>query len=116
MAERTRSVTAADGRSLSVAQWGHLGGSPVLYLHGTPGSRLSRHPDDEAVRDAGIRLITYNRPGYGGSDRAAGRRVADCVADVEAVVDALGLPMFTVTELLAVARTSSLSRPGCRTA
>ena len=90
-------VTTADGRSLGVAQWGDPDGTPVLSLHGTPGSRLGRPPDEAALRDAGIRLITYDRPGYGISDRAAGRRVVDCVGDVEAIVDALGISRFAVT-------------------
>ena len=34
--------------------------------------------------------------GYGGSDRHPGRSVADCVADVAAVADALGLGRFAV--------------------
>ncbi|MEP7022413.1 MAG: alpha/beta hydrolase [Actinomycetota bacterium] len=90
-------MTAADGRSMGVAQWGDPGGTPVLSLHGTPGSRLRRPPNEEAVCQAGINLVTYDRPGYGVSDRAAGRRVVDCVGDVEAIVDALGISRFAVT-------------------
>jgi len=86
-----------EGRSLAVAQWGDPDGTPVLSLHGTPGSRLTRPPDEAAIRQAGINLITYDRPGYGASDRAPGRRVVDCVADVEAIVDALGVARFAVT-------------------
>lgn len=97
MGDTSQNVTTPAGRSLRVAQWGDPGGTPVLSLHGTPGSRLSRHPDEEAVRAAGIRLITYDRPGYGASDRAAGRQVVDCVNDVEAIVDALGVARFAVT-------------------
>jgi pimeloyl-ACP methyl ester carboxylesterase len=95
--EKLRTVTAADGRAIGVARWGDPAGTPVLSLHGTPGSRLLRPPDEEALRRAGIDLITYDRPGYGASDRAAGRRVVDCVADVEAIVNALGVSRFAVT-------------------
>lgn len=95
--ERSQIVTAADGRSLRVAHWGDLGGTPILSLHGTPGSRLSRHPNEEAVREAGLHLVTYDRPGYGASDRAAGRQVVDCVDDVEAIMDALGVARIAVT-------------------
>jgi len=45
----------------------------------------------------GARLITYDRPGYGRSDRHLGRRVVDCVADVAAIADALGVDRFAVT-------------------
>lgn len=95
--ERLRAVVAADGRTLGVAQWGDLGGAPVFSLHGTPGSRLARPPDEDAVGGAGIRVITYDRPGYGASDRQPGRRVVDCVNDVEVIADALGVQRFAVT-------------------
>jgi len=78
------------------AQWGDLSGTPVIALHGTPGCRLSRHPKEDLVRSAGVQLITYDRAGYGGSDRHPGRSVADCVADVAAVADALGVGRFAV--------------------
>jgi pimeloyl-ACP methyl ester carboxylesterase len=51
------------------------------------------------VRDAevrGIRLLSYDRPGYGGSTRLAGRTTADCAADIEAVCDELGLERICV--------------------
>ncbi|MEU6204707.1 alpha/beta hydrolase [Micromonospora musae] len=53
-----------DNRVLGWAEYGDPAGVPVVYLHGTPGSRLSR-PDDAAL--AGVRLITVDRPGYGRS-------------------------------------------------
>jgi len=53
-----------DGRIVEWAEYGDPAGVPVVYLHGTPGSRLT-HPDDEAL--VGVRLITMDRPGYGRS-------------------------------------------------
>jgi pimeloyl-ACP methyl ester carboxylesterase len=44
----------------------------------------------------GIRLISYDRPGYGGSTAQAGRRVVDTATDVLAIADALGLERFGV--------------------
>ena len=66
-------------------------------MHGTPGSRLNRHPDDGKVAAIGARLITYDRPGYGASSRHHGRTVVDCVADVAAIADDLGLGQFAIT-------------------
>lgn len=43
-----------------------------------------------------MQLIAYDRPGYGGSDRLAGRRVVDVVEDVRAIADSLGLERFAV--------------------
>lgn len=98
MNETPQMVTATDGRSLGVAQWGDPDGIPIVALHGTPGSRFTRPAaGDEPIRDAGINLITYDRPGYGASDRDAGRQIVDCAGDVEAIVDALGVSRFAVT-------------------
>jgi pimeloyl-ACP methyl ester carboxylesterase len=90
-------ATAADGRTLMVAEWGDLSGFPVFSLHGTPGSRFGRHYDESAYIEVGARVITYDRPGYGGSDRHRGRRVVDCVSDVAAIADELGVERFAVT-------------------
>ena len=90
-------TTAADGRVLAFAEWGDPAGSPVFALHGTPGSRLNRHFDESKYAEAGARVITYDRAGYGASDRHRGRRVADCVDDVAAVADHLELERFAVT-------------------
>ena len=90
-----------DGRTLMFAEWGAPGGRPVFSLHGTPGCRLSAPRRvqlgfEEIVRSVGVRLITYDRPGYGGSDRHPGRRVVDCVADVLAIADAAGIDRFAI--------------------
>jgi pimeloyl-ACP methyl ester carboxylesterase len=96
-AATTSTTTTADGRTLAFCQWGDPKGAPVFSLHGTPGSRLTRHPDDEVYRRAGVRLITYDRAGYGLSTRLPGRTIADVAPDVAAVADALGIERFAVT-------------------
>jgi pimeloyl-ACP methyl ester carboxylesterase len=96
-ASGTQTVAAADGRTLEVAEWGDPQGSPVFLLHGTPGSRFGGQADASAFAEVGARVITYDRPGYGGSDRFRGRRVVDCVADVAAIADSLGIQRFAVT-------------------
>src|SRR5947209_134625 len=93
----TTTITTSDGRTLAFCEWGDPDGSPVFSLHGTPGSRLSRHPDEDVYRRARVRVITYDRPGYGGSDRHAGRRVADAAQDIATIADSLGLDRFAVT-------------------
>ncbi|MGZ4313196.1 MAG: alpha/beta fold hydrolase [Solirubrobacteraceae bacterium] len=93
----TATTTAADGRTLAFCQWGDPDGAPVFSLHGTPGSRLSRHPDEEVYRRAGVRAITYDRAGYGLSTRLPGRSIAHAAADVATIADALGIDRFAVT-------------------
>ena len=89
-------VRTTDGRRLSTQVSGDPDGRPVFLLHGTPGSRLGPHPRSAVLHRLGVRLISFDRPGYGGSDRLAGRRVADAAADVLAIADAYGLEKFSV--------------------
>lgn len=95
-----REITTPTGRTIAVEEWGVPGGTPVLYLHGSPMSRLARYPDDALFERLGVRLVTFDRPGFGRSTPQPGRSVADGAADVAAVADALGLarlPLFGVS-------------------
>lgn len=89
-------VIAPDGRTILVAERGDPHGRPVLMHHGTPGSRLMFDRDVTRAEGLGVRLISYDRPGYGGSDRLAGRTVADCAADVRAIAGTLGIDRLAV--------------------
>jgi len=55
----------------------------------TPRRLYGPHVRDAAAR--GLRLISYDRPGYGGSSPQPGRTVADCVGDVRAICAELGI-------------------------
>ena len=96
-AATTATTSTADGRTLAYCEWGDPQGAPVFSLHGTPGSRITRHPDNEVYRRAGVRCITYDRAGYGLSTRLHGRSTAHAAADVAAIADALGIARFAVT-------------------
>jgi pimeloyl-ACP methyl ester carboxylesterase len=93
----TQTVASADGRTLTIAESGDPDGFPVFLLHGTPGSRFVGQTNAGAYVSVGARVITYDRPGYGGSDRFRGRRVVDSVADVSAIADSLGIGRFAVS-------------------
>ncbi len=82
---------AADGRALAVRVSGDPGGRPVLVHMGTPNSRLLYGGNTADAAARGLRLISYDRPGYGGSAPHPGRAVADCAADVRAICAALGV-------------------------
>lgn len=87
-------VATPDGRTLCVHEAGDPDGFPVVAQHGTPSSALLYERHDALARAQGIRLLGYDRPGYGGSTRRAGRTVADCVKDVTALADALELERY----------------------
>lgn len=87
-------VTLRDGRTLHVHDEGDPNGVAVVAHHGMPScGRLYRlHVDDARAR--GIRLIGYDRPGYGRSSAQPGRSVGDAAADVAEMLDALGVDRF----------------------
>jgi pimeloyl-ACP methyl ester carboxylesterase len=97
MDETSLPVPAPGGRMLMAAAFGPHDGHPVMSAHGTPGSRLHPPPDPALLEHCATRLITYDRPGYGDSTRARGRRVADAAADMATVADAFTLGHFAVT-------------------
>jgi pimeloyl-ACP methyl ester carboxylesterase len=83
-------------RRLAVEVFGDPDGIPIFLLHGTPGSRLGPRPRGPLLHRLGVRLITFDRPGYGRSDRLRGRQVADAAADVAAIAEAYELDRFAV--------------------
>jgi pimeloyl-ACP methyl ester carboxylesterase len=88
-------VERSDGRRLRVEVAGD-GDRVIVAQLGTPnaGVLYDGWVEDAAVR--GLRLITYDRPGYGGSTPLPGRTVADCAADVRAISDAVGFDRCAV--------------------
>lgn len=93
---REGAIRLRDGRTLAYVESGNLEGMPVIFMHGNPGSRYMRHPDDGLTASLGVRLITPDRPGYGKSDFKKGRTLLDMPADVEQLANALGLGRFAV--------------------
>jgi pimeloyl-ACP methyl ester carboxylesterase len=89
-------VNAPDEGDLAVEVTGHPAGEAIFLLHGTPGSLLGPRPRGIYLYRLGIRLISYNRPGYPGSRRKIGRTVADAAGDVLAIADQLGIQRFSV--------------------
>ncbi|MGE5829696.1 MAG: alpha/beta fold hydrolase, partial [Micromonosporaceae bacterium] len=87
-------IPTRDGRVLHAYDAGDPQGELVLVHHGTPCSGVLAEwwVDDAAAR--GLRLVGYDRPGYGGSDRQPGRSVADVAADAATIADAFGAPRF----------------------
>jgi pimeloyl-ACP methyl ester carboxylesterase len=79
-----------DGRMLRVHDDGDPQGAPVIVHHGTPGVGALYAP----WLEDGIRLIGFDRAGYGGSTRDRGRDIAAVAADVRVIADALGLESF----------------------
>jgi pimeloyl-ACP methyl ester carboxylesterase len=94
MDKRESKIETRDGRQLQVLESGALDGFPVVFHHGTPDSRIPFYGSAEDAAERGIRFISFDRPGYGGSDPKPGRSIADVAADVADMLDALGVDRF----------------------
>ncbi len=95
----TIDLTRPDGRVLEVLVGGDPDGFPFVFHGGQPSAAVAYPPFDTAARDAGLRLVTTSRPGYGRSTPRPGYRVVDDVADTLAVLDHLGLGDFVTAGL-----------------
>ena len=92
-------VTLSDGRVLAYTDLGASNGQLVIHCHGAPSSRLELTHFDQAFAGLNVRVVTIDRPGYGGSSPQPGRRLADWAADVAAVADELGVERFGIPGL-----------------
>jgi pimeloyl-ACP methyl ester carboxylesterase len=97
-------IRLADGRALHAYDTRAIASSPsadgpavaVFWLHGSPNIGSPPEPLFAAAEANGLRWVSYDRPGYGGSDPHDGRTVAAAAADVAAIADALGIGRFAV--------------------
>lgn len=67
-------------------------GIPVFWHHGTPNLGLPPEP----LFRPGVRWISYDRPGYGGSTAVPDRSVGSAATDISHIADELGLSQFAV--------------------
>jgi pimeloyl-ACP methyl ester carboxylesterase len=67
-------------------------GVPVFWHHGTPNLGLPPEP----LFRPGVRWVSYDRPGYGGSTAVPGRSVAAAATDISHIADELGIDKFSV--------------------
>ncbi|RSD21407.1 alpha/beta fold hydrolase [Amycolatopsis eburnea] len=88
-------LTLPGGR-LRVYDSGGPGRLTVLWHHGTPNLGAPPGPLLPLGEELGIRWISYDRPGYGGSTPVPGRTVGDAAGYATAVADALGVGRFAV--------------------
>lgn len=88
--------TPSGGRTIAYETWGDPDAHPVFLLHGTPGSRLGPRLRTFDLHKLGVRLIAYDRPGYGRSDRHEKRTVVDAARDVDTIAQDLDLKKYSV--------------------
>ena len=89
----------SDGRTLHVYDAGAddaAGRLVVFWHHGTPNIGSPPEPLFATAARLGMRWVSYDRPGYGGSTPYPDRDVASAAACVSSVADALGIDKFAV--------------------
>ena len=86
-------VTLPDGRTLHGYDVGG-DGVPVIWHHGTPNTGAPPRPLFALADELGLRWVSFDRPGYGGSTADEGRTVSTVARDAAALADALGLDRF----------------------
>jgi pimeloyl-ACP methyl ester carboxylesterase len=91
-----RSVETPDGRILAVEEADDPAGLPVLVHMGSPNTRHMYGPTCADAAERSLRLICYDRPGYGGSTPQPGRTQADCAADVRVICASLGIDRLAI--------------------
>jgi pimeloyl-ACP methyl ester carboxylesterase len=93
------SMVLSDGRTLAYTDCGNPEGPLVMYFHGAPRSRLDLVPFEGDFAQSGVRVVSPDRPGYGGSSPLAQRVFVDWPGDVVALADYLGYDRFAVMGL-----------------
>ena len=89
---RESELRIGDGRLFGLAEFGPTTGFPILWFHGTPGARKQVPPAAVAyAHEVGVRIVGIERPGTGRSTPHRYGRVIDFAADVEQIMDQLGL-------------------------
>jgi pimeloyl-ACP methyl ester carboxylesterase len=90
-----RLLALADGRTVACWEGGDPAGSAVLFHSGTPSGRLQAALGHEAAVRAGVRLVSFNRPGYGASSNLP-PGLAQVGLDGLEVLDQYGVDRFAV--------------------
>jgi pimeloyl-ACP methyl ester carboxylesterase len=85
-------LTQIDGRTLHCYDTGPAA-LTVAWQHGTP---QTGPPPQPLLALPGVRWLSVDRPGYGGSSPLPGRSVGDAAADTAALADAVGVDRFAV--------------------
>lgn len=89
-------LSLPDGRSVAYTDLGAPSGPVVIYCHGAPASRLDMVPFRNAFVALGVRVVSADRPGYGGSTPRPERSLTDWAADVASLADHLGVRRFAM--------------------
>ena len=86
------------GREITFSHLGDKTGVPILYIHGFPGSRydIKAFFDTDSLKEKGLQVISFDRPGLGASEIKTNRDVHDFSISVTQLMDSLSIDKFHV--------------------
>ncbi len=94
--DHAATLTLDDGRTLAWIECGDPDGKPVMFLHGTPDSRFGCLAFHEIAQQAGLRVISPDRPGYGKSTFKPNRTLDSWSDDARQLLNHLGIDKVLV--------------------
>jgi pimeloyl-ACP methyl ester carboxylesterase len=89
-----KTLTTASGAQYGFIDYGPAGGTPVLWCHGGPGSRFEPEWLAADAAGVGLRIIGFDRPGYGLSPPQPGRTIVSVVSDLLELLARLDVSSF----------------------
>jgi len=105
---RQLTTTSLDeDRQVAYTEYGCSDGVPVVFLHGTPGSRRLGTLFETVAQKQGIRLLAFERPGYGRSTPWPSRSLRDAGTVVSTVLDDANVKRAVSSPFQAVDHTHS---------
>jgi pimeloyl-ACP methyl ester carboxylesterase len=93
---KDRHLRLRDGRRLGFRIYGDPHGTPILFLHGTPGSRVKFSIAHEAGRALGLAIVAPDRWGYGLTEAPRAPSLRAFGDDMGILMDRLGRRCFAV--------------------
>lgn len=96
MSWKDQNLLLPDGRILAYRSHGEPRGRPLIFMHGTPGSRCVLSQRDPLVALPDTFIVVPERPGYGRSSFQADRSLRSWAADVRELAESLRLPRYAV--------------------
>lgn len=91
--ETVKLVKLEDGRDLAIEQRGY-GAHAIFDFHGSPSSRFNPTLRNFVLSTLDVKIISFDRPGYGRSTSKPNRQICDTADDVRQAADALGIKRF----------------------
>lgn len=94
--DNSTTIALSDGRKLGYTEYGSPNGTPIICLHGVPGSRIDFERSDTSAKKVNARIISIDRPGIGLSSPDPNGSLLSVAKDIEFLTRALNFDRYAV--------------------